>query len=105
MGSFVLRRLGAAAGLGVGVPSLSFVLFTISYRGGPVLPQLWDYLHQTFIVRDLGRAEVVGQPSVGKLLRAGVQVDLALLLGGFALGIGAGVLAGAAVARRPRSRR
>ena len=105
MGWFVLRRLGAAAVLVVLVPSLSYVLFTITYRGGPLFSQLWDYLHQTFIERDLGRMEVVGQPSVGKALRAGVQVDVALLLGGFALGIAGGALAGAAVARRPRSAR
>jgi peptide/nickel transport system permease protein len=105
MGGFVLRRLGAAAVLLVVVPSLSFVMFTVTYRGGPVFSQLWDYLHQTFIARDLGRMEIVGQPSVGRALRAGVQVDIALLLGGLVLGIAGGALAGAAVARRPRSKR
>jgi peptide/nickel transport system permease protein len=105
MGGFVLRRLGAAAVLLVLVPSLSFVMFTVTYRGGPVFSQLWDYLHQTFIARDLGRMEIVGQPSVGRALRAGVQVDIALLLGGLVLGIAGGALAGAAVARRPRSKR
>jgi peptide/nickel transport system permease protein len=105
MGWFVLRRLAGAVAVLLIVPSLSFVFFTVSYRGGPVFSQLWDYLHATFITRDLGRSEVVGQPSVGRLLRDGVPIDVALLLGGFGLGIAGGVLAGAAVARRPRSRR
>lgn len=105
MGWFVLRRIGAGVVLVVIVPALSFAMFTGLYRGGPVFSQLWDYLHQTFIARDLGRSEVIGQPSVGSLLREGVPVDVALLLGGFAIGIVAGALAGAAVARRPRSLR
>jgi peptide/nickel transport system permease protein len=103
MGWYVVRRLLGGLVLLVLVPSLSYVFFVASYRGGPVLDQLRDYLHQTFIARDLGRSEVVGQPEVGKLLRDGIPVDLALLLGGFGLGIGGGVLAGASVARRPRS--
>ncbi len=103
MGWFVLRRLGAAALLLVLVPSLSFVYFTVSYTGGPVLPQLWEYLSQTFLHFDLGQSGRIGSAEVDELLKDGIAVDVALLAGGFALGIGGGMLAGAAIARRPRS--
>lgn len=103
MGWFVVRRVFSAAALIVVVPSLSFVFFTASYTGGPVLPQLADYLRTTFLDRDLGVSSQLGQPSVGDLLREGVAVDVALLGGGFALGVLGGVLAGAAIAARPRS--
>lgn len=105
MGWFVLRRVAAGAILVVLVPSLSFVMFTALYNGGPILSQLGDYLHQTFVARDLGRSQVIGQPAVGSLLREGVPVDVALLAGGFLLGVVGGTLAGASIARRPRSAR
>lgn len=103
MGWFVLRRLGAAAVLLVVVPSLSFVYFTVSYTGGPLLPQLWEYLSDTFLHFDLGQSNRIGSPEVDEFLKQGMSVDLALLTGGFALGIGAGMLAGAAIAKRPHS--
>jgi peptide/nickel transport system permease protein len=103
MGWFVLRRLGAAAVLLVLVPSLSFVYFTVTYAGGPILPQLGDYLSATFLHFDLGQSARIGSPEVDDLLKRGVAVDLALLAGGFVLGIGGGMLAGAAIAKRPHS--
>jgi peptide/nickel transport system permease protein len=103
MAWYVARRLGAAAVLLVLVPSLSFVFFTVSYTGGPVLPQLGDYLSATFLHLDLGQAGRIGSPEVGDLLKEGIAVDVALLAGGFGLGIGGGMLAGAAIAKRPRS--
>jgi peptide/nickel transport system permease protein len=105
MGWFVLRRLGAAAVLLVLVPSVSFVFFTVSYTGGPVLPQLGDYLSATFLQLDLGSSTELGSPDVAEFLRQGIPVDVALLAGGFMLGIAGGMLAGAAIARRPQSLR
>jgi peptide/nickel transport system permease protein len=105
MGWFVVRRLTAAAALVVLVPSLSFVFFTTTYGGGPVLAQLRDYLDATFIERDLGNSRAPGAQPVGELLREGVPIDVAVLTGGLLLGVALGVLGGIAVARRPRSRR
>jgi peptide/nickel transport system permease protein len=103
MGWLVLRRLAAAAALLVLVPSVSFVFITISYTGGPVLPQLGDYLSATFLHFDLGNSTELGSAEVAAFLREGIPVDVALLVGGFVLGIGGGMLAGATIARRPRS--
>src|SRR5918998_6103800 len=103
MGWFVLRRIGAAAVLLVVVPSLSFVFFTVSYTGGPVLPQLGDYLSATFLHLDLGQSGRIGSPEVGELLKEGIAVDVALLAGGFGLGIRGGVPAGGVNAERARS--
>lgn len=100
-----MRRLLAAAVLVVLVPSLSFTWFTAVYAGGPVLPQLADYLTATFLRGDLASSTRLGSPQVADVLRDGVPVDVALLVGGFVLGVAGGVAAGAQVASRPHSRR
>ncbi len=105
MGWFVLRRLFGAAVLVVVVPSLSFLYFTAIYIGGPVFPQLRDYLSAVFLHGDFGRLKQPGARAVSDVLRDGIPVDVALLAGGFGLGVLLGVLAGAQIAAHPRSRR
>ncbi len=105
MGWYVVRRLFGAAVLVVLVPSLSFAYFTAIYIGGPVVPQLRDYLDAVFLHGDFGRLNQFGAREVSDVLSEGVPVDVALLLGGFAVGVGFGLLAGAQIAKRPGSRR
>ncbi len=105
MGKYVARRLVATVVLVVLVPSLSFIYFTAVYVGGPVFPQLGDYLSSVFLHADFGRVNQPGAREVSEVLAEGIPVDLALLIGGFALGVAGGLLGGAQIARRPRSRR
>jgi peptide/nickel transport system permease protein len=105
MGWIVLRRLAVAAVLVVLVPSLSFAFLTATYTGGPLLPQLRDYVHTTFVEHDLGTSRAPGNAPVGALLREGVPVDLAVMTGGILLGVWVGIAGGLLVARRRRSLR
>lgn len=105
MGWYVVRRLLAAAALVVLVPSLSFAWFTAVYVGGPVLPQLADYVSATFLHFDLSSSTRLGSRGVADVLLDGIPVDVALLVGGFGLGIAGGMLAGAQVAAHPHGKR
>lgn len=105
MGSLVVRRLFGAAALVVLVPSLSFAFFTAVYIGGPVLPQLRDYLDAVFLHADFGRLHQLGARAVSDVLREGIPVDVGLLVGGFGLGVALGLCGGAQLAAHPRSRR
>ena len=96
MGLFVLRRCFAAAVLVVLVPSLSFAYFTAVYIGGPVLPQLRDYLDAVFLHGDFGQVNQPGAREVSNVLREGIPVDVALLVGGFGLGVAGGLAGGRA---------
>jgi ABC-type dipeptide/oligopeptide/nickel transport system permease component len=99
--AFLARRLLAAVVLVAIVPSLTYVYFAATYAGGPVLPGLRDYLEAVFLRFELDGALGGGPRSdVYYLLREGVPVDLALMGGGLALGIGLGALGGLYLAER-----
>ena len=61
---------------------MSFAYFTAIYIGGPVLPQLRDYLDAVFLHGDFGRLNQFGARAVSDVLREGIPVDVALLFGG-----------------------
>lgn len=97
---FVVRRLVAAALLVVLAPAVSFVFFALTYTGEPVLSGLGHYLDDTFLHWDFGNSSV---GPVGNVLRTGIPVDVAILGGAIVLGVGGGIAAGLAIARRPQS--
>jgi peptide/nickel transport system permease protein len=63
------------------------------------LPQ---FLDRAFLHFDFGRSEQGNRRPVADLIREGLPADVALLSGGLAFGLGAGIVGGIACARRPR---
>lgn len=96
----VLRRLAAAAALIVVVPSLTYVYFAATYSAEPILPGLIDYLEAVFLHLDLDGALSSGRGDVYYLLREGVPVDIALIVGSLVIGVGFGSLGGLYLAER-----
>lgn len=107
---YVVRRMVAVAGVIVLVTTLTWVAFhglrpeLFAYDERPVLVQLGDYLQRAFLHFDLGTSWEGGRTPVAETLRAGLPADLWLLAGGLTFGLLAGVVAGAVVASRPRTR-
>ena len=99
-----MRRVLAAALLIVLVPSMTFVYFAEAYADVPAWSGLLEYLEATFLRFDLGESEDFGTPEVRTLLSTGVPVDLALMGGALAFGLGLGTAGGALLARH-RGRR
>ncbi len=106
------RRLALLALTMVLVPSLSFVMFTLigGEATGPldVLRELSSYLSATFLQADLGAGNFRNQTylrtrSAIEVIQDGFLVDVYLLTGALAFGVGAGLLAGITQATRPRS--
>lgn len=97
----ILRRVVAAIALIAIVPSLTYVSFATLYSDQPVLPGLRDYLEAVFLRLELDGALGGGPRSdVYYLLREGIPVDLALIVGGYVLGVGLGALGGLYLAAR-----
>jgi peptide/nickel transport system permease protein len=107
---FTLRRLASVAAVILLVTTLTWVTFhglrpeLFAYDERPVLVQLGDYLYRAFVHFDFGRSWEPGRTSVAETLKEGLPADLWLLAGGLAFGLPAGILAGAVVAARPRTR-
>lgn len=104
------RRLPGAVATIVAVPALSYLFWTVQVDAhwnfsGASLPspfaRTWAYLKATFLHFDLGLSDSLGADPVSRVVRAGLPVDLALLLVGVTLGVAVGVAGGLLVARRP----
>lgn len=63
---------------------------------------LWRYLDRAFLHFDFGRSQQGGRAPVSDLIRSGLPNDAAVLAGGLAFGLGAGVGGALWCARRPR---
>jgi peptide/nickel transport system permease protein len=104
--AFLLRRLGAVLVTLLVAPLLTFAFFTTLRRDDYTLSQLpgalADYAERAYLHFEWGTDATTGVPLTRAILD-GLPVDLALLVGGFALGLAAGVLAGIACARHARS--
>ena len=97
----IVRRIFAAVALIAIVPSLAYAYFAALYSDQPVLPGLRAYLEAVFLRFELDGALGGGPRSdTYYLLREGVPVDIALIVGGYVLGVGLGALGGLYLARR-----
>jgi peptide/nickel transport system permease protein len=63
---------------------------------------LWEYLNRAFLHFDFGRSQQGGRAPVADLIRSGLPNDAAVLAGGLAFGLGAGIGGALWCARKPR---
>ena len=110
--SFIARRLALLLLTLVLVPSLSFLMFALIQGGqtGPLdlLGELGEYLAAVFLQGDVGSANFRSQTfirtrSALEVVMDGFLVDCYLLASAVALGVLAGLAAGAVQATRPGS--
>jgi ABC-type dipeptide/oligopeptide/nickel transport system permease component len=102
---FLARRLLALAVTVVLAPTLAYVVFGgLSGTLGESLPAAaWDYVVTTFWHFDLGESRDYQIP-IGALMWQTLPMDLAVILGGIACGLGLGLLGGLVMTARPGSR-
>jgi peptide/nickel transport system permease protein len=96
LGLFLLRRA-----IGVVIVSIAVTALTYVTLNGPHPGDLLDYLERAFLHADLGDSR--GRPfrPVADMIGESVPADLSLIAGSLALGLGAGIAAGAVCAQRP----
>jgi peptide/nickel transport system permease protein len=102
----MLARVASVVVVVVGVTGLTWLSVNAlrpDLRAGDhrvIFVALADYLQSAFLHFDFGRTATGGRP-VAEVIREGLPADLALLLGGLAFGLLAGVAGGAYCAARP----
>jgi peptide/nickel transport system permease protein len=102
--AYAARRLLAVAVVVVVTPTLTFVIFGSLRDGIPLWTQIKDvpqYIDDTFFHLRLGYAGEY-QKQLSDVMRDGLPVDVALLLGGLLFGVGFGVTSGYISAVRNR---
>jgi peptide/nickel transport system permease protein len=108
--TFAARRVAAAVLIAVLVCAITFVMLHVLspqsfFDPRPLPTQLVDYIWGAFTQFDLGQSYQPPFRPVSDLIRERLWADLALFAGAALFGIGAGVIGGVMVARRPRSKR
>ena len=108
--TFAARRVAAAVLIAVLVCAITFVMLHVLspqsfFDPRPLPTQLVDYLWSAFTQFDLGQSYQPPFRPVDDLIRERLGADLSLFIGAALFGIGAGVIGGVVVARRPRSKR
>src|SRR4051812_32399409 len=107
VGRLVLGRAASVVVVVIGVTALTWLSVNAlrpDLRAGDdrlIFVALGDYLQSAFIHFDFGHSATGGGRAVAEVIREGLPVDLALLLGGMAFGLLAGVAGGAYCAARP----
>jgi peptide/nickel transport system permease protein len=103
----LLRRLGILAVTIVLAPAFTYVVFTTlradSFTPGETLSGLWDWMSAFLFHGDLGYDEDFDLP-LTQVLLDGLPVDLVMMAGGLAFGLGVGAFGGLVAVARPRSR-
>src|SRR4051794_1823726 len=109
LAKFIALRLLSVAGVVIMVTAITWLCIHLLrpevFAGDPrsVPLQLWDYLERAFLHFDLGTSWRRDRAPVAGTLRKGLPADLALLAGGMAFGLLAGMAAGTYVGARPRT--
>src|SRR3954453_15695052 len=107
VGRLVLGRAASVVVVVVGVTALTWLSVNAlrpDLRAGDdrvIFLALGDSLQSAFLHFDFGHSATGGGRAVAEVIREGLPADLALLLGGMAFGLLAGVTGGAHCAGRP----
>ncbi len=104
---FLVRRLAVLVATIVLAPAVTYVVFTTlradSFTPGATLSGLGDWMTAFLFHGDLGYDEDFDMP-LTQVLFDGLPVDLVMMAGGLAFGLGVGALGGLVALARPRSR-
>ena len=108
--TFAARRVVAAVLIAMLVSAITFVMLHVLrpesfFDPRPLPTQLVDYLWNAFTQFDLGNSYQPPFRPVDDLIMERLGADLSLFIGAALFGIASGVIGGAIVAQRPRSKR